>query len=56
MKSDYNVKKFSKGYRLKPETHRLISKLKKILRSDADITLNIACSKMLGSLKRNSEK
>lgn len=41
------AKKISKGYRLKPETHRLIDKIQKIIKSDYDKTLAIVCVEYL---------
>jgi len=40
-------KKISKGYRLSPETHKLIDKLKQTLRTDAETVLSSACSQFL---------
>lgn len=44
-------KKISKGYRLKPETHKLISKVHKILKTDYDDTLNLLCTEFLKNRK-----
>ncbi|KXK42809.1 MAG: hypothetical protein UZ05_CHB002002923 [Chlorobi bacterium OLB5] len=41
------TKKISKGYRLKPETHRLIDKVQKMIKSDYDQTLSVLCNEYL---------
>lgn len=41
------AKKISKGYRLKPETHRLIDKIQKMIKSDYDQTLAVLCTEYL---------
>lgn len=41
------AKKISKGYRLKPETHRLIDKIQRMIKSDYDQTLALLCAEYL---------
>ncbi len=41
------TKKISKGYRLKPETHRLIDKIQRMIKSDYDQTLSVLCTEYL---------
>jgi len=47
----YHREKISKGYRLKPETHEKIKKVKIILDSDTDYALNKACEKLLKEIE-----
>lgn len=44
-------KKISKGYRLRPETHKMITKVQKILKTDYDDTLAAVC---MDFLKKNN--
>ena len=46
-------KKRTRGYRLKPSTHRLILKIQKILKSDQDEAITASCSMFLTELKKN---
>ena len=58
--------KISRGYRLKPETHKLIRSLQDLTRNDADEVLNASCMMYLsfvagknfeaGNQNTNSEK
>lgn len=43
------AKKISKGYRLKPETHKMIDKIQKLIKSDYDETLKIICTNYLNA-------
>jgi hypothetical protein len=36
-------KKVAKGYRLRPETHKIIERIKNILKTDYDYAINRAC-------------
>lgn len=47
-------KKISKGYRLKPETHEMIIRIKQVLREDTDNAINTACRKFLEGIKSNN--
>ncbi len=47
------VPKISKGYRLKPETHKLISILQARLKTDADSVISAACRKLHKEIKNN---
>jgi hypothetical protein len=40
-------RKVSKGYRLRPETHKKINRIQKILKTDYDDTLNLLCTVFL---------
>ena len=40
-------KKISKGYRLRPETHKMIAKVQKILKTDYDDTLWFLCNEYI---------
>jgi hypothetical protein len=42
-------RKISKGYRLKPETHKMISKIQKLLKTDYDDTLTLLCNEFMKS-------
>lgn len=46
-------RKISKGYRLRPETHKLISKVQKYLKSDYDDTLWFLCNEYIIKLNNN---
>jgi hypothetical protein len=45
--------KRTRGYRLKPETHRLIVKIQKMLKSDQDMAIAGACSMFYAELQKN---
>ena len=45
-----NNKKVSKGYRLKPETHKMIRTISEHVRGDLDYAINSACRKFLDEL------
>jgi hypothetical protein len=45
-------KKISKGYRLRPETHKMIAKVQKILKTDYDDTLTLLCKKFLNTYQK----
>lgn len=49
-----NRAKISKGYRLKPDTHEKINRIKNILNADSDNAINKACEKLLNEIERNS--
>ena len=48
-----NNKKISKGYRLKPETHKMIRTISKQVRGDLDYAINSACRKFLDEIELN---
>lgn len=53
VKIDVNKeKKISKGYRLRPETHEMIRKIKKYLKGTADQSIYLACKKLLEEIKK----
>jgi hypothetical protein len=45
------AKKVSKGYRLKPETHKMIKQIQKYVRGSVDDSVNMACRRFLKDLK-----
>lgn len=45
--------KISKGYRLKPSTHKLIDKLQVMLSADQDTVITKACKLLYKELKKN---
>jgi hypothetical protein len=45
--------KKTRGYRLKPETHKLISKIQKMLNSDQDEAIASACNLFYTELIKN---
>jgi hypothetical protein len=45
-------KKFSKGYRLRPSTHKLIDKLQVMMKADQDTVINKACKMLYKELKQ----
>ncbi|MBN8584394.1 MAG: hypothetical protein J0M37_04805 [Ignavibacteria bacterium] len=49
-------KKISKGYRLRPETHKMITKVQKILKTDYDDTLTALCAYFLKKNNTNQFK
>ncbi|MBZ0203904.1 MAG: hypothetical protein K8I03_12870 [Ignavibacteria bacterium] len=49
-------KTISKGYRLKPETHKLITKIQRSLKISTDEVLNKACSKYFEELNPDNGK
>lgn len=52
-------RKISKGYRLRPQTHRLISKVQKLLKGDYDDALWLLCNEYITKInnyKRESVK
>lgn len=46
------VKKIAKGYRLKPETHRMIRQIQKYVRGSLDDSINLACKRFLEEIKK----
>ncbi len=48
--------KTAKGYRLKPETHRMIRKIQNYVRGDLDEAINTACRKFLKEIKSNKKR
>lgn len=48
-------KKIAKGYRLRPETHEMITKIKNVLKEDSDKAINTACRKFLEEIKKKGE-
>ena len=51
MTSGKTVKR-TRGYRLKPATHRLISKLSEMLEADQDEVISKACRKYYGEVRK----
>ena len=49
-------RKIAKGYRLKPETHKMIRKIQNYVRGDLDYAINSACRKFLNELKQGNNK
>lgn len=49
-----NIKKIAKGYRLKPETHRMIRTVQRFVRGDLDEAINTACRKFLNEIKETN--
>jgi hypothetical protein len=45
--------KRTRGYRLKPETHQLIVKIQRILKSDQDMAIAGACSMYYAELSKS---
>lgn len=48
-------KKISKGYRLRPSTHKLIDKLQIMLNADQDEVITKACKMFFDNLKRENK-
>lgn len=48
------VKKISKGYRLKPDTHSLIKEIQEILQVDQDAVITKACRMLYKEMKRKN--
>ena len=55
MTNEKAIKK-ARGYRLKPETHRLIVKIQKMLQSDQDAAIAGACSMYFDVLLKKQNK
>lgn len=51
-----NDRKTAKGYRLKPETHKMIRNIQNLLRGDLDHAINTACKKFLNELRQNNNQ
>jgi len=49
------VKTVPRGYRLKPETHKLIARIQKIMNANAEEVINTACKKHYVDLKISSK-
>jgi hypothetical protein len=47
------LQKRTRGYRLKPSTHKLIVKIQKLMQSDQDEAIAGACSMFYTELKKN---
>ena len=47
------AKKVAKGYRLKPETHKMIKQIQKYVRGSVDDSVNLACRRLLNEIKNN---
>ena len=45
--------KVAKGYRLKPKTHAMITRIKRLTRRDSDFVINAGCKVLLHLLKGN---
>jgi plasmid maintenance system killer protein len=45
------VKTIPRGYRLKPDTHKLIAKIQRLMKASADEVINVSCSKQYEKLK-----
>ena len=54
--SNTKSNKKTRGYRLKPETHKLISKIQKILNSDQDEAIAAACGTFYRELQKTAAK
>ncbi len=50
------MRKVAKGYRLKPETHKMIRKIQNYVRGDLDYAINSACRKFLKEIKQDNNK
>ena len=50
------ITKVSKGYRLKPETHKLVNKIQKSINGDRDEAVMAACMAYFNSLDSNAQK
>ena len=48
-------RKIAKGYRLKPETHKIIKRIQNLLRGDIDYTLSTVCKKFLRETKQHNK-
>jgi len=48
------ITKISKGYRLKPETHRLIHKIQRSINGDQDEAIMAACLAYFSSMENNN--
>lgn len=48
-------RKIAKGYRLKPETHKIIKRIQNLLRGDIDYTLSTVCKKFLREAKQDNK-
>ena len=46
--------KIARGYRLKPATHLMIEKIRKLLKSDQDEAIASACHMFYMELKKNA--
>lgn len=47
--------KISKGYRLRPETHKMIKQIQNILNVNTDVVLNEVCSKFLTEIQNTNK-
>jgi hypothetical protein len=54
--SNTKSNKRTRGYRLKPGTHKLISKIQKLLNSDQDEAIATACSTFYDELQKTAAK
>jgi hypothetical protein len=45
--------KISKGYRLKPSTHKIIYKIQELISGDQEMAVGCACRKYYRELKKN---
>ncbi len=45
------VKTVPRGYRLKPETHKLIARIQRLMKASAEEVINTACRKHYEELK-----
>lgn len=48
------AKKTAKGYRLKPETHKMIREIQKYVRGSLDDSISIACINFLTEIKKSN--
>lgn len=48
------IKTVPRGYRLKPETHKLIARIQKLMNAKADEVINTACKKHYENIKNIS--
>jgi len=49
------AEKISKGYRLKPSTHRLVFKIQAMLGSNQDMVISCACRKYYNELVKKEK-
>lgn len=50
------TKTVPRGYRLKPETHKLIARIQRIMKASADEVINKACSQYFEEINNLSGK
>lgn len=50
------INKVSKGYRLKPETHKLVYKIQRAINGDQDEAIMAACTAFFRTMQMNNEE